>query len=194
MEITDQNIIDLNNRSGKDRRTKSGFNIRSFLFGGKRETIRRQEDTRRIFYVDRYSPRLVAVIVAIISLSVIDGFLTLFLLDHGAYETNPVMAYFLEFGPYTFFTFKYLLTIIPAVGLLMFRNVFLAPIRIYTHTLLYFITVAFMAVVVWEFYLISNVAYIPDQKLPPKILTDSQYICQMVTPTHHPILDQKIHL
>jgi hypothetical protein len=189
MEITDQNIIDLNNRSGKDRRTKSGFNIHSFLFGGKRETIRRQEDTRRIFYVDRYSPSLVAVIVAIISLSVIDGFLTLFLLDHGAYETNPVMAYFLEFGPYTFFTFKYLLTIIPAVGLLMFRNVFLAPIRIYTHTLLYFIAVAFMAVVVWEFYLISNVAYIPDLKSSPKMLTDSQIICSVDTFNHPPILN-----
>jgi len=157
MEMTDQNTIILSNRSGQDRRTKSGFNIRSFLIGGKRETIRRQDDKRRIFYVDRYSSRLVAVIVAILSLSVIDGFLTLFLLDHGAYETNPVMAYFLEFGPYTFFTFKYLLTIIPAIGLLMFRNVFLAAIRIYTHSLLYFIAVTFMAVVVWELYLVSIV-------------------------------------
>ena len=157
MEMTDQNTIILSNRSGQDRRTKSGFNIRSFLIGGKRETIRRQEDKRRIFYVDRYSGRLVAVIVAILSLSVIDGFLTLFLLDHGAYETNPVIAYFLEFGPYTFFTFKYLLTIIPAIGLLMFRNVFLAAIRIYTHSLLYFIAVTFMAVVVWELYLVSIV-------------------------------------
>ena len=37
MEMTDQKTIILSNRSGKDRRTKSGFNIRSFLFGGKRE-------------------------------------------------------------------------------------------------------------------------------------------------------------
>ena len=79
MEMTDQNTIILSNRSGKDRRTKSGFNIRSFLFGGKREKIRRQEDTKKIFYVDRYSSRLFAVIVAILFLCVIDAFLTLFL-------------------------------------------------------------------------------------------------------------------
>ena len=45
MEVTDQDTIILSNRSGKDRRSKSGFNIRSLLFGGKRETIRRTEDT-----------------------------------------------------------------------------------------------------------------------------------------------------
>ncbi len=37
MEMTDQNIIDLTNRLGKDRRAKSGFNIRSFLSGGRRK-------------------------------------------------------------------------------------------------------------------------------------------------------------
>ena len=157
MEMTDQNTIILSNRSGTDRRTKSGFNIRSLLFGGKRETIRRKEDTKRILYVDYYSPGLFFTIVFILFLSVIDSLLTLSLLNYGGYETNPVMAYFLEFGPYTFFTFKYLLTIIPAIGLLMFRNVFLAAIRIYTHSLLYFIAVTFMAVVVWELYLVSIV-------------------------------------
>jgi hypothetical protein len=127
------------------------------LFGGKRKKIRRHEDVRRIFYVDHYSPRHFFTIVSILFLCVIDALLTLFLLNHGAYEVNPIMVYFLEFGPYTFFTYKYLLTIIPAIGLLMFRNVFLAPIRIYTHSLLYFIAVAFMAVVAWELYLVSIV-------------------------------------
>ncbi|MGD1973933.1 MAG: hypothetical protein PVG73_07670, partial [Desulfobacterales bacterium] len=56
MELADQNTIILSNRSGNDRRTKSGFNIRSLLFGGKREKIRRQEDTSRIFYVDHFCP------------------------------------------------------------------------------------------------------------------------------------------
>ena len=157
MEMTDQKAIVLSNRSGKDRRTKSSFNIRSLLFGGRREKIRRQEDTRRIFYVDQYSTGLFFIIVSILFLSVIDALLTLFLLDHGAYETNPVMTYFLEFGPYTFFTFKYLLTIIPAIGLLMFRNIFLAPIRIYTHSLLYLIALTFLAVVGWELFLVSIV-------------------------------------
>ena len=62
MEMTDPNTIDINKRSGKDRRNKSGFNIRSFLLGGRREKIHRREDTRRIFYVDHYSPGLFAAI------------------------------------------------------------------------------------------------------------------------------------
>ena len=194
MEMTDQKTIILSNRSGKDRRTKSGFNIRSFLLGGRRERIRRQEDTRRIFYVDRYSPKLFAVIVAILFLCVIDTLLTLSLLNRGAYETNPVMAYFLKFGPYHFFASKYLLTFIPALFLLMFRNIVLRILKIRTRSVLYFVAVFYLAVVVWEFYLISNVAYSPDLKSSPKILTDSQFICQMDTPTNHPFSDQKLLL
>jgi hypothetical protein len=194
MEMTDQNIIELSNRSGKDRRTKSGFNARSFLLGGRRGKIRRQEDTRRIFYVDQYSPKLFAVIVAILFLSVIDALLTLSLLNRGAYEINPVMAFFLKFGPYPFLTSKYLLTIIPVICLLMYRNIVIRIIKISTRSLLYFIAVVYLAVVVWELYLISNVVYSPDQKLPPKILTESHIICQIDTPTHYPISDQKIRL
>ena len=50
--MTEQNSIGINKRSGKDRRDKSGFKIRSFLFGGRREKIRRREDTRRILSVN----------------------------------------------------------------------------------------------------------------------------------------------
>jgi hypothetical protein len=192
MEMTDQNIIDLSNRSGKDRRAKSGFNIRSLLFGGRREKIRRQEDTIRIFYVDQYSPKLFAVIVAILFLSVIDALLTLSLLNLGAYETNPVMSFFLQFGPYTFFVSKYLLTIIPVIFLLMCRNIVIRIIKISARSVLYFIALFYLAFVGWELYLISNVTFILDFKSSPKILTESHIICQMDTSSHQPILDQKI--
>ena len=121
--MTDPDTILLSNRSGKDRRTKSSFNIRSFLFGGKRAKIRRQEDSNRKFYVDQFSTGLFFTIVTILFLSVIDALLTLTLLKNGGQEANPVMAYFLQFGPYTFFIFKYLLTVIPIICLLMFRNI-----------------------------------------------------------------------
>lgn len=179
MEMTDQNTIDINKRSGNDRRAKSGLNIRSLLFGGMREKIRRQEDTRRIFYVDRYSPGFFFIIVSILFLCVIDALLTLSLLKHGAYEINPVMAYFLKFGPYTFFIFKYLLTIIPTICLLMFRNIVLRIIKISTRSVLYLMAVFYLAVVVMELYFVSNAAYSPDLKLPPKVLTDTITICRL---------------
>ena len=177
MEITDQNTILLNNRSGKDRRTKSGFNIRSLLFGGKREKIRRQEDKRRIFYIDHYSPKLFIIIVSILFLCALDALLTLFLLHRGAYEVNPLMSFFLEFGPYTFFVSKYLLTIVSVIILLIFRNINLRMIKISTRSVLHIMAVFYIAVVAWELYLISNVAYIPDLQSLPKMLTDSQIIC-----------------
>ena len=140
-------------RLGSDRRKQRSFSTRSFLQGGRRGLIRRQEDTKRIFYADHYSPKLFAVIVSILFLSVIDALLTLFLIDNDAYELNPIMAYFLDVGPYTFFAIKYALTCITAISLLMFRNVFFRPLKIYTHSLFYFFSLAFMAVVAWELFL-----------------------------------------
>ncbi len=186
MEMTEQNTIGIINRSGKDRRSRSGLTIKSLLIGGRRETIRRQEDTRRYFFVDHYSPGLFFIIVSILFLCVIDALLTLRLLDQGAYEINPVMAYFLKFGPYTFFIAKYLLTIIPAICLLMFGNIVLRIIKS-TRSVLYAMAVFYLAVVVMQLYLVSNVASSPDLKLPPKMLTDTQIVCRMDTPNHHPV-------
>ena len=131
-------------------------------------------------------------IVAILFLCVIDSLLTLFLLNNGAYEINPVMAFFLQFGPYTFFASKYLLTILPVICLLMYRDIVIRIIKISTRSVLYFIAVFYLAVVVWELFLISNVTCIPDLKSSPKILTESHIIRQMDTPSHHPISYQKI--
>ena len=177
MEVTDQKTIILSNRSGKDRRTKSGFNIRSLLSGGRREKIRRQEDIRRIFYVDQFSPRLFFTITTIVFLCALDALLTLNLLHRGAYEVNPVMAFFLEFGPYTFFVSKYLLTIISVIVLLMFRNISLRIIKISTRTVLHILAVFYIAVVAWELYLFFNVADKPDYILLPEALTGAIMIC-----------------
>jgi hypothetical protein len=144
-------------RSGYDRRKNTGINIRTLMRAGKRRLIRRGEDRNRIFYVDQYSPKLFAAIVGIIFLSVIDGLITLFLMSHGAYEINPVMAYYLNLGPYIFFTLKYALTIIGAMVLLMFRNIGLRIINVRTHSLLYFVVGAFLITVAWELYLVFNV-------------------------------------
>ena len=181
MAMADPNTIGINKRSGTDRRNKSGLNIRSFLLGGRREEIRRREDTRRIFYVDHYSSGLFAAIVSILFLCVIDALLTLFLLDHGAYEANPVMAYFLKFGPYAFFVSKYLLTIIPTICLLMFRNVVLRIIKISTRTVLYLMVGFYLAVVVVQLYSVSNVAFSPNRKLPPKEFIGTVTVCRMDT-------------
>ncbi len=173
-------IID--KRSGEDRRTASSLTIKTLFCGGKREEIRRQADMNKVFYVDRYSPGLFFVIVSILFLCVIDALLTLRLWSHGAYEVNPVMAYFLGFGPYTFLISKYLLAIIPAIFLLMFRNIALRSIRTSTRSVLYLMATFYLVVVVMELYFVSNLTFGPELELAPKVLTDTKIVCRVDTP------------
>ncbi len=128
-----------------------------FYKGGMRENIRRREDRNKIFFADRYSQSLFAAIVLILFLSVVDAMLTLFLMGRGATEINPVMAYYLNIGPYAFLTVKYLLTSLSVIILLICQNIFLRTIKIYTRSIFYFIIATFASVVIWEFFLIFDV-------------------------------------
>ena len=146
-----------NKRSGNDRRKRPGFNIRLLLGAGKRGLIRRQKDRSKFFFVDRYSPKLFVAIVTILFLCVVDALLTLFLIDNGAYETNPIMAYYLKLGPHAFFAVKYAVTIVGTIVLLIFRNIVIWKINIKTQSLIYLFAGIYLAVVVWELYLVIAV-------------------------------------
>ncbi len=149
--------LDSETRSETDRRKRSGINIRTLMGFGNRRIIRRQADNAVIFIVDQFSPALFVPIVAILFFSVFDALLTLFLIDHGAYETNPVMAYYLELGPYIFFTVKYALTSLGVFSFLVFRNRIFRFIKVSILGLLYLIAGIFLAIVLWEIYLISRI-------------------------------------
>jgi len=144
-------------RSGMDRRRKSPFNRRGLLFGGRRENGRRYNDRQRPLLADRYQQSLFGVIVLTLLLSVADAVLTLLLISHGAVEINPVMAFYLDLGPYTFLLVKYALTSVGLMILLVFRNRFLNSMGIEAGACLYATLAAFMSVVSWEIYLISRV-------------------------------------
>ncbi len=142
------------NRRGQDRRTNQRARLKYFLFNGRREQIRREEDSRRVIFFDRYPPKLFAAIAAILMLSIFDALLTLILIDKGSTELNPVMAYFLDHGLLPFIVAKYLLTSMGVVILLIFKNVFLTRAKIYTHSLFPVVIFAFAAVIVWELFLL----------------------------------------
>jgi hypothetical protein len=144
-------------RSGVDRRAHRGFTVKSLFLYGNREEIRRQDDKGKIFLADRYSTTIFAAIVVILFFSVIDGLLTLILLGHGAKEINPLMAYLLEIEPKLFMTVKYLLTCVSLVIFLIFRNIFLQRIKIYSSTLFSIFICIFVTVIMWELFLLSRV-------------------------------------
>ena len=144
-------------RSGTERRISSTINFRALLLGGRRERGRRKEDIPKTILVDRYSPMFLAVIVSILFLSVIDALLTLFLIGQGASELNPVMAFYLELGPYSFLAVKYALTCVAVISFLLLRNIYVRPLRLYAGTLFYFVLVLFGSVVAWQLYLVTQI-------------------------------------
>ena len=141
-------------RSGKDRRTHRFPKLRYLLFAGRRAHVRREEDWHGTFYFDRYSSSIFAAIVLILLLSVLDALLTLYLLDRGSTELNPVMAYFLTYGPFVFMGAKYFLTCMGVVILLLFRNVLRKRSATHARNIFSYIIGAFSTVIVWELCLI----------------------------------------
>ena len=95
---------------------------------------------------------MVSVIIVLL-LSIGDAMMTLFLIDHGAIELNPVMAFFLSFGAVPFFTAKYLFTSMSVVTIVVLNYVFIRHLRIVTRDLLHYFALGFTLVIVWEFVL-----------------------------------------
>ena len=149
----------LNRRSGKDRRSHDAPEIKTLFIYSRRKKIRRKEDKHHIVYFDQYGSGIFVAIVSILFLSIIDAFLTLFLIDCGASEINPIMAYFLNFGPFTFVSVKYFLTSYSVVVLLIFNNVFLRKIKIYTRSLFSYAVGVFVIVIGWELFLTIRVLF-----------------------------------
>jgi len=71
-----------------------------------------------------------------------------------ASELNPVMAFFLEYGPLPFIIAKYILTSFGVVLLLIVKNVFINKINMYAHSLFTCVIFAFSSVIFWELYLL----------------------------------------
>lgn len=126
------------------------------MIGGKRKNIRRKDDRQKHFHVDQYNAFYFTGIVGILLLSALDALLTLFLIENGAFELNPIMAFYIQVGPYWFLAAKYALTSIGVVSLLILRNIYFKPLKIYAGSLLYLFLAIFITVISWQFYLISD--------------------------------------
>lgn len=143
-------------RSEGDRRYPKRINPRFLFSGGRRVEGRRFEDRQGILYLDHYRPLHFVVIVLILFFSVMDALLTLVLINHGAIELNPIMAFYIGVGPYTFLLVKYGLTSAGVIILLLIKNSFLQTFRVHVDALLYLVLAAFLGVVSWQVYLIHK--------------------------------------
>ena len=141
-------------RSGNERRVRKLPMLKYIFLPGRRHKTRRHEDSSKFFFIDRYNSKLFAAIVLILLLSIFDALLTLYLIEDGFLEINPVMAFFLEFGPFAFMGAKYFLTTIGVVILLIYKNVFISKPNFHAETLFSYVIIAFSTVILWELYLV----------------------------------------
>jgi hypothetical protein len=86
------------------------------MFLGRRRSFRRKKDRKTHIYVDVYGHYLLLSLLLIILLSVLDAYFTIFHVERGAREINPLMDFLLGYGNTSFFIIKYILT---ALGLML---------------------------------------------------------------------------
>jgi hypothetical protein len=113
--------LDIERRRGPDRRRRPTPILSRYTIVGRRRAFRREEEGGNA-YVDRYSPRMAAALVAIMVLCVLDALFTLLYLQRGGTELNPLMAAAIEMGVVPFLAIKNGLTIVGVLFLCLHKN------------------------------------------------------------------------
>lgn len=118
------------------------------FYGGRRRSIRRKEEKKTFIYVDLYSTRLLVAVASLLILSCLDAYLTLELISRGhVVEANPIMAFFLDYGPTPFTVVKFMITAVCLIILCLFKNVKV------TRICLPFAIKMYLVIIAYEIYL-----------------------------------------
>ncbi len=134
----------------KDRRSHPTQGLSKFILRGQRASFRRDEDRGAGGYVDRYGPGLFFLLVLILSLNVLDAFLTMMILEDGGGEMNPVVRSAIQLYGDRFWVWKFVTVSVPLI-LLCLHSKF----RLVMPVLLG-IGVVYMAVVLYQVLLIVH--------------------------------------
>lgn len=114
--------------------------------------MRRTEDKHGLKYVDEYSPTLMGLIILLLILSMVDGLMTLHLLDNDVLELNPIVSFFLDLGPWFFLTAKFLFTCFGAICLLVVSNSYAFGGRIHVRDVFPAMISLYLMVMSWNFF------------------------------------------
>ncbi|HUG44825.1 MAG TPA: DUF5658 family protein, partial [Acidobacteriota bacterium] len=86
-------------RTRGDRRAAAAHPLTLVGFRHRRRgRVRRKSDERFHYYLDRYPAQIVVMLIVLLFLSLTDAYITLYLLDRGGRELNPVMDLLLQQG------------------------------------------------------------------------------------------------
>ena len=145
-------------RSNQDRRQNHIPFYKLFFFKGRRRTLQRTEDCKRVIVVDQYHPTLLISVLVVVGLSLLDAALTLTLLEKGAVELNPVMRYYINLGPWAFLMVKYGLTAMALTIMVVLTPIISVRYRIVSSLMFPFCVLVFGSVVIWELYLLARMS------------------------------------
>jgi hypothetical protein len=107
---------------GPDRRTRpTPMLSRYTFFGGRRRGGRRGDEGEGMF-VDRYSKRLVVLLLIFFTLTVLDSVFTVIYLRKGGEELNPIAQWMLDRGDVPFVLLKGSLTAVCVLFVMMHKN------------------------------------------------------------------------
>ena len=141
-------------RTGIDRREMNPSLFSKYLLTGRRTIPRRRVDRQRHQKIDRYSSKILVIIVLILALSILDAIFTLVLVDNGAREVNPLMAYYLHHSPLMFICIKYFLTCSAVILTLFCKDFYIFNTKVKAKILFFLLPVPFILVIPWQLHLI----------------------------------------
>jgi len=156
MSTLQNSIQDIDRRTGTDRRRKNPPLFSKYLLIGRRTLPRRKEERQTPQRVDRYNSRILGLIILILTLSILDAELTLILVENGAKEINPLLAYFLNHGPLFFLGIKYFLTSAAIILILFCKDFYIFNTRIKAKMLFFLLPIPFFLVIQWQLALIFS--------------------------------------
>jgi hypothetical protein len=141
-------------RRGPDRRRRT---LRALMHGSfhPRRHGPRRGDEASFAAVDWHHPQWLGIGILIVLLSCLDAFLTITLIDHGAYEANPFMAPLVASSPLAFALVKIGLTGGGVVVLTLLARM-RAFRRIPVSALLYALLIAYAVLVTYEARMLRN--------------------------------------
>ena len=143
-------------RGVPERRTRT---LHALLHGSIRPRRRgpRRDSDVSLAAVDWHDAQWLAVALLILVLSCADGFLTLMLMNHGAYEANPVMAPLVAGTGFSFAVAKISLTAVGVVVLTLLARL-RAFGRVPVSSLLYGILAGYAVLILYELWLLERLA------------------------------------
>jgi Domain of unknown function (DUF5658) len=143
-------------RGPTDRRQVPTGPMDAFRLSGRRQRVRRGAEREVPFFTDRFDALILGFIVAVLVLCIMDGVLTIELLDVNCEEANPVMKFLLDRGHLPFLVGKYALTAVGLPFLVVYKNWPLFGTRFRAGFLLPVFLGLYLGLVVYQMHLLGT--------------------------------------